>query len=640
MKKFKTEVNQLLHLLVHSLYSNSEIFLRELVSNASDALGKLKYLTLTDDNFKNLEFFPRIDVRIGGSKQKTIMIEDNGIGMNKEDLTDSLGTIARSGTRKFMEALTGDSARDSSLIGRFGVGFYSCFMVAEKVEVISRKVGEQEAWKWSSDGKSGFDIDGSGRESQGTTVILYLNDAGLEYNSRWRVRSTIKKYSDNIAFPIHMHWTEVEDEGSKSEINRNKESKTGGEQTSGGTSPGEKTVDKSEQVNTASALWKRAKSDLKKKDYNEFYKTISHDTEDPMMCLHTHAEGNLEFTTLFYVPARAPEDMMNVNYQPGVKLYVKRVFITDDEKELLPTYLRFVRGIIDSEDLPLNVSREILQQNRIMVKIREASIRKILDEFGKYAENEEKYAKFIEQYNRPLKEGLYSDWEHKEDLTRLVRYKSTSVEGWSSLQAYVDRMPEDQKAIYYIAGENERNLRQSPLLAGFRDKGYEVLIMDDEVDEIVTPMIGRFQEKELKAVNRSGTIEDLQTDEDKKTASDAEPILRKIKKVLGDSVKDVIASTRLVDVPSCIVADDADPSVQMRQILKSMGQKDIPEATFILEVNPEHTILKSLKESSDEEIFTDVSHLLLEQALLVEGAELKDLTGFAARLNRVMAKAF
>ena len=616
-KQFKTEVSQLLNLLIHSLYSHSEVFLRELVSNSSDALDKLKYLSLTDDELKKLDFSPRVDIRVNGAGENTLLVEDNGIGMNEEDLADSLGTIARSGTKSFMEKLTGDARKDSNLIGKFGVGFYSCFMAADSVDVISRKAGEEGAWKWSSDGQSGFSIEEARRESQGTTVILHLNDTGKEYASQWKVRSVIKKYSDHIAFPIHLHWEETTGEDDK-----------------------KKTEAKEEQVNDAGALWKRPKGELKDEDYNEFYKTIGHDTDEPLMRIHTQAEGTLEYTTLFFIPKTAPMDMLQADYRPGVKLYVKRVFITDDDKELMPVWLRFVRGVIDSEDLPLNVSREILQQNKVMAKIREASVKKILSEFRKLSENEEKYADFITQYNRPLKEGLYSDWAHRDDLLALVRYKSTAVEGWTGIKAYKERMPEDQKSIYYLTGDNEEALRKSPLLSAYKEKGLEVLIMADEIDEIVTPMIGPFEEKEFKAINRSGALDDLKSDDDKKKEKDAKPVLKKIKKVLGDAVKDVVASPRLSEAPSCLVSDDGDPSAQMRQMLKAMGQKEIPEATFILEVNPDHPVVKGLSESSQSELTEDVAHLLFEQALLVEGVALKDPVAFASRMNRVTQRAF
>lgn len=616
-KKFKTEVSQLLNLLIHSLYSHSEVFLRELISNSSDAMDKLNYLTLTDEKLKKLSFTPRIDIRVNGAGENTLVVEDNGIGMNEDDLADSLGTIARSGTKNFLEKLTGDARKDSNLIGKFGVGFYSCFMIADSVDVISKKAGEDKGWKWSSDGNSGYTVEEAQRDGQGTTVILHLNESGKEYNSQWQIKSVIKKYSDHIAFPIYLHWEESTGEEDK---------KT--------------TEAKEEQVNAASALWTRPKSELKDEDYNEFYKTIGHDSEEPLLLIHTQAEGTLEYTTLFFVPKTAPMDLYQADYKPGVKLYVKRVFITDDGKELMPVWLRFIRGIIDSEDLPLNVSREVLQKNKVMSKIREASVKKLLSEFKKLSEDESKYAEFIAQYNRPLKEGLYSEWSHRDDLLTLVRYKSTAVDGWTSLKAYKDRMPEDQKAIYYLSGDNEESLRKSPLLAAYKEKGYEVLIMDDEIDEIVTPMIGPFDGKDLKAINRSGALDDLKTEEDKSKEKTAKPVIKKIKKVLGDAVKDVVASPRLADAPSALVSDDGDPSAQMRQMLKAMGQKDIPEATFILEINPDHQVIKGLAESDDEQLINDVAQLLYEQALLVEGVSLKDPIAFAGRLNRVSDKAF
>ncbi len=620
-RKFKTEVNQLLDLLIHSLYSHSEIFLRELISNSSDALDKLKYLTLTDDNFKNMEWDPRIDIVLDSKDKKTIIIKDNGIGMNDADLADSLGTIARSGTKNFLSQLSGDARKDSNLIGQFGVGFYSIFMVADHVDVVTKKAGEDQAWKWSSDGREGYSLDKAEREEgAGTSVILHLNDAGKEYANKWDLEQIIKKYSNHIAFPIHLHYTSTSYEG---EGDDRKEVKK----------------DKVEQINTASALWKRSAKEIKEEEYNEFYKSISNDMDDPLLKIHTRAEGTLEYNTLFFVPKKAPFDMYQADYQPGVKLYVRRVFITDDDKELLPTYLRFVRGIIDSEDLPLNVSREILQKNKVLSSIKNASVKKVLGELKKLSQKDEEYIKFIEQYNRPLKEGVYSDYANKEDLLELVRFKSTSVEGWTSLSAYLDRMPEDQKGIYYITGDNEQTLRNSPLLEAYKKKGMEVLIMDDEIDEIVAPMIGPYKEKELKAVNKSGSSEDLKTEEDKEKEKSVEPLLKKIKEALGESVKDVVASSRLHESPSCIVADENDPTAQMQQMLKAMGQKDLPEIKPILEVNPDHVIVSRLQDSSDTSLIDDISWLLLDQAILVEGAPLKNPHEFTQRLNRVMEKA-
>jgi molecular chaperone HtpG len=618
--KFKTEVSQLLKLIIHSLYSHKEIFLRELISNASDALDKLKYLTLTDEKFKKLHFDPVIEIKFD-EKNKTLTVQDSGIGMNSEDLDSQLGTIARSGTRNFLEQLTGDSKKDANLIGQFGVGFYSIFMVADKAEVLTRKAGEEQAWLWTSTGEEDYSIREAERESHGTTITLHLNEEGEEYANRWQIEQLVRKYSDHIAFPIFLEYDQKSYEGE-------------------GEKRKEKVEHKREQVNKASALWKRPKSEITEEEYHEFYKSLSHDNEDPLYYVHTKAEGTLEYTTLFYVPKKAPFDMYQADYEPGVKLYVKRVFITDDSKELLPTYLRFVRGIIDSDDLPLNVSREILQQNRVMNQIRTSSVKKLLSEFKQLAENNsEKYLEFIKEYNRPLKEGLYSDFANREILMELVRFKSTGVEGFTSLGEYKDRMKEDQKAIYYITGENEETLRNSPLLEAYREKGIEVLLMDDDIDEIVVPSIGKYKDIELKAINRSGSAEELKTEKDEEKEKEIKPLLEKIKKVLGDRVKDVVASSRLSDSPSCIVADKDDPTMQMQQLLKAMGQKEIPDIKPILEINPDHGIVKKLLGSEDGELLEDVSFLLLDQALLVEGAELKKPAEFVKRLNRIMEKA-
>ena len=619
--QFQTEVNQLLHLIVHSLYSHKEIFVRELVSNASDALDKLKYLTMTDDDYKSLNFEPRIDIEIDEAKHETIVVSDTGIGMDDTDLIEQLGTIAKSGTRGFIENLTGDAKKDSNLIGQFGVGFYSAFMVADRVEVLTRKAGETKAWLWSSDGKGEFEIASAEKESFGTRVTLFLNDEGKEYASRRQIEDVIKKYSNHIAFPIYLHYEkkEYDDKGKEK-----------------ASTP---TV---EQINSASALWRRSKSEITDEEYNAFYQTISHETEDPLFYLHTKAEGTLEYTTLFYVPTKAPFDMYNVDYRPGVKLYVKRVFITDDEKELMPPYLRFLRGVIDSEDLPLNVSREILQQNRVLASIKSASVKKMLSEFARIAlEDPELYTKFIEQYNRPLKEGLYSDFANRDTILDLVRFKSTKVDGFTSLEQYKARMLPDQKAIYYITGSDEAKLRRSPLLEAYTKKDIEVLIMDDDIDEIVVPSIGKFKDTDLKPVNRSDAGDDLkdETESRKQKEKDIEPVLKKIKDVLGDRVKDVVLSIRLSDSPACIVFDDNDPSMKLQQMMRAMGQTDIPEASPILEVNPDHPIVARLKDTDDDETVSDISWILLEQSLLVEGAQIKEPAEFVKRVNRMVAKA-
>ncbi|MGI5090535.1 molecular chaperone HtpG [Treponema sp. OMZ 805] len=633
--EFQTEVNQLLHLIIHSLYSNKEIFLRELVSNASDALDKLKYLTVSDAALKNLQFNPRIDISFNeDAATPTLTIRDTGIGMNDEDIKNNLGTIARSGTKAFLEQLAADDKKDSNLIGQFGVGFYSAFMVASKIEVISKKAGENTVWKWVSDGKGEYEleqtddsafplIDDVPEGANGTCITLYLNNEDSEFASRWKIEDIIKRYSDHIAFPIYLHYIhkEYDDKG-------NEKSQAA----------------KSEQINDASALWQKPKSELKDEDYKNFYKSLSHDSTDPLLYVHTKAEGTLEYTTLFYVPAKAPFDMYHADYKPGVKLFVKRVFITEDEKELLPVYLRFVRGIIDSEDLPLNVSREILQQNRILNNIRSASVKKLLGEFKKLAESDkEKYETFIAEYNRPLKEGLYSDYEHRDELLELIRFRTTNEENtWTSLADYVQRMKEGQKAIYYITGGDEKALRQSPHLEAYKAKGFEVLIMPDEIDDIVIPSVGKYKDWELKAANRAGSDEELSTDEEKKEAKqkekDFKPIVEKIKTALGDAVKEVRLSKRLADSPSCIVVDENDPSLQMERMMRAMGQQLRGEVKPILEINAEHPILQRLKDTDDEAFIADTAFVLLDQALLLEGSTLKDTADFVKRLNKLLAR--
>ena len=633
--EFQTEVNQLLHLIIHSLYSNKEIFLRELVSNASDALDKLKYLTISDAALKNLAFNPRIDISFNeDTATPTLTIRDTGIGMNDEDIKNNLGTIARSGTKAFLEQLAAEDKKDSNLIGQFGVGFYSAFMVASKIEVISKKAGENTVWKWISDGKGEYEleqtddsafplIDDVPEGANGTCITLYLNNEDSEFASRWKIEDIIKRYSDHIAFPIYLHYIhkEYDDKG-------NEKSQAA----------------KSEQINDASALWQKPKSELKDEDYKNFYKSLSHDSTDPLLYIHTKAEGTQEYTTLFYVPAKAPFDMYHADYKPGVKLFVKRVFITEDEKELLPVYLRFVRGIIDSEDLPLNVSREILQQNRILNNIRSASVKKLLGEFKKLAETDKgKYETFITEYNRPLKEGLYSDYEHRDELLELIRFRTTNEENtWTSLADYVQRMKEGQKAIYYITGGDEKALRQSPHLEAYKAKGLEVLIMPDEIDDIVIPSVGKYKDWELKAANRAGSDEELSTDEEKKEAKqkekDFKPIVEKIKTALGDAVKEVRLSKRLADSPSCIVVDENDPSLQMERMMRAMGQQLRGEVKPILEINAEHPILQRLKDSNDEALIADTAFVLLDQALLLEGNTLKDTADFVKRLNKLLAR--
>ena len=623
-KQFKTEVSDLLNLIIHSLYSNREIFLRELISNASDAIDKLKYLSLTDEKLKGFSFDPVINISFDTSA-KTLTISDNGIGMDEEELNNNLGTIASSGTKKFLSSLSDDAKKNSNLIGQFGVGFYSAFMVASKVEVISRKAGEEKAFRWESEGKSTYTVTEAERSSQGSDIILHLNEDGADYANRWQLETLIKKYSDHIAYPIYLEYDQEHYKDEKDAEGN----------------PVKEVEHKREQINSASALWTRSKSIIKDEEYKEFYKNNYSDSEDPLFYIHTHAEGATEYTTLFYIPAKAPFDMYYADYRPGVKLYVKRVYITDDDKELLPTYLRFVRGIIDSEDLPLNVSREILQENKIMTAIRNGSVKKLLGEFKKIADNNpELYEKFISQYNRPLKEGLYSDYANRESLLELVRYKSSEVEGWTSLASYKERMKEGQKAIYYITGGKENILRNSPLIASYKEKGYEVLIMDDDIDDIVTSMVYEYKELPFKAINKTGAMDDIKKDEAKSEDEKKEEsaLAQKMKSALGDAVKDVVISSRLsADSAAVIVMDENDPSIQMQKILKQMGGgEDLGEIKPILEVNADNALIKKIDQCTDEEMVKDLSSVVLNQAYIAEGIMPKDPAAFVRQVTRLL----
>ncbi|GHV02913.1 chaperone protein HtpG [Campylobacterota bacterium] len=615
---FQTEVNQLLDLMIHSLYSHREIFLRELISNASDALDKLKFLTVSDDAYKSIAFEPKIEVRFDDADRKWLEISDNGIGMNDQDLVEHLGTIAKSGTKNFVSQLSGDHKRDSNLIGQFGVGFYSAFMVSDTITVISRKATDENAWQWESDGKGEYAITPAQRESFGTTIRLQLKDEGKEYANRWTLESTIKKYSNHIPFPIFLDYeaTEYDDKGKESGKSR-----------------------KNEQIGSATALWKRPKSAIKPEEYQEFYKTISHDSGETLATIHTQAEGTLEYTTLFFIPSKAPLDLFRMDYQSGVKLYVKRVFITDDEKELLPTYLRFVRGVIDSEDLPLNVSREILQQNKILANIKSASVKKILSEIKKLSEDSEKYSTFWQEFGRCVKEGLYQDWANREDLLELVRFKSTEGDQLTSLAEYKTRMKADQKAIYFLAGQNESLLRNSPLIEAYKTQGFEVLLLDDEIDELVISQINDYKETPLKAINKSGAADDFAKSLSDDEIKASEPIVNKIKKALGEVVKNVKLSARLNTSPACVVLDENDPSLQMQQMFKMMGQNNLPEIKPILELNPAHAIIQKIGAIEDEALIADASFLLFEQSQLLAGMTLKDPSAFGQRLSRILERA-
>ena len=622
-RQFKTEVSDLLNLIIHSLYSNREIFLRELISNASDAIDKLKYLSLTDEKLKGFSFDPAIEVRFD-SDARTLTISDNGVGMDEDDLNANLGTIASSGTRKFLENLGDDARKNSNLIGQFGVGFYSAFMVASRVEVVSRKAGQDKAFRWESEGRSSYTVSEAQRAQQGSDIILHLNQEGEEYANRWQLETLIRKYSDHIAYPI---WLEYDQEHYKDEKDADG-------------NPVKEIEHKREQINSASALWTRSKSSIKDEEYKDFYKNSYSDSEDPLFYIHTHAEGATEYTTLFYVPAKAPFDMYYADYRPGVKLYVKRVYITDDDKELLPTYLRFVRGIIDSEDLPLNVSREILQENKVMSAIRSGSVKKLLGEFRKIADsNPDLYVKFIEQYNRPLKEGLYGDYANRETLLELVRYKSTAVDGYTSLASYKERMKDGQSAIYYITGGKEDILRNSPLLATYRDKGYEVLIMDDDIDDIVTEMVHDYKDLPFKAINKSGAMDEMKdADKSEDEKKDESRLVEKLKKALGDRVKDVVVSSRLsADSAAVIVMDENDPSMQMQRLLKQMGGgADMPEVKPILEVNADNGVIRKIDASDDEDYVASLASIVLDEAYIAEGIMPKDPAAFVRNVTKLL----
>jgi len=615
--QFQTEIGQLLKLMTHSLYSNKEIFIRELVSNSSDAIDKFNYMQLTDETFKEENWTGQININLD-EEDNSLTIGDNGIGMNEEDLMNNLGTIAKSGTKAFVENLTGDAKKDSNLIGQFGVGFYSVFMVSDNVEVITKKAGEDQAYKFSTDGTGEFEITPVTKEAHGTVMYIKLKEDEKEFLSKWRVEEVVKKYSNHIAYPIMMHFKEDETTGEGDDAVTTK-------------------VKKSEQANVATALWSVSKTDLKKEDYIEFYKSLAHGDDEPLTYLHNKVEGAQEFTTLFYIPKKAPMDLYRADYQSGVKLYVKRVFITDDDKELLPTYLRFVKGIIDSEDLPLNVSREILQENRILANIKQNATKKILQAIKKLKGDDAET--FTEQYNKVIKEGIFQDHVNKELLLEIVRYKSSTQEGMIGLNDYISRGNSEKKEIYYIIGENETVLRNSPLLEAYKKANIEVLILDDkEIDEIVTPMIGVFKEWNFKDIT---TIDapDSKTEEEKEEISkEFKSLTDKIAEVLGEEVKEVKTTTRLTSSPSCVVKDANDPMAGMAHMFAQMGQ-EMPETPLILEINPEHEMIKKLDKLDNDETFTDMAWILLDSAKLSEGLEPKDKSAFANRVAKVATQA-
>ena len=616
---FQAEVKQILHLVTHSLYSNKEIFLRELVSNASDACDKLRFEAL--DNSALFEDAPNLDVRVWFDEAaKTITIRDNGIGMSADEAVAHLGTIAKSGTREFVAKLEGEQKKDANLIGQFGVGFYSGFIVADRMTVETRRAGAapSEGVRWSSEGTGDFEVETIERAQRGTDVILHLRDGEEEFLSNWKLKSIISKYSDHISLPVLMpkqSW----DEEKKEQV----------------------TSEEWEPVNKAAALWTRSKSDITDQQYQEFYKQLSYDQEPPLAYTHNRVEGRSEYTQLLYVPAKAPFDLWNRDKRGGVKLYVKRVFIMDDAEALMPVYLRFVKGVIDSADLPLNVSRELLQESRDVKAIREGCTKRVLSMLEDVAENQkDKYAAFWEQFGQVLKEGIGEDHANRERLAKLFRFASTHADSGVSFEDYVGRMKEGQDPIYYVTADNLVTAKSSPQLEIFRKKGIEVLLLTDRVDEWMLSHLYEFDGKSLTSVAKGGVdLGNLQDEEEKKaaeaTAEALKPLLDKLKATLKERVKDVRTTTRLVDSPACVVVDEGDMSSHLARMLKQAGQ-DAPKNQPILEINPEHALVKRLDSAEGGDQFDNLAHILFDQALLAEGGHLEDPAGYVRRVNALL----
>ncbi len=611
---FQAEVSQLLKLMIHSLYSNKEIFLRELISNASDACDKLRFEALSDDAL--YENDGELKIRVAFDQDaRTITLSDNGIGMSRQEVIDNIGTIARSGTKEFLQRLTGDQAKDAHLIGQFGVGFYSAFIVADKVTLTTRRagLGAEHGVRWESMGEGDFSLETVEKAARGTEIVLHLKEGEEEFLSDWRLRSIIRKYSDHITLPIVMK---------KSEWKDGKETATGEDET----------------VNQANALWARPKGEITQEQYDEFYKHVAHDFEAPLAHVHARVEGRQEYTQLLYIPARAPFDLWDRERRHGVKLYVRRVFIMDDAEQLMPAYLRFVRGVIDSSDLPLNVSREILQHSKDIEAIRAGSVKKVLDLLDGL--EPEKYATFWKEFGLVLKEGVGEDFANKERVAKLLRFASTHADTPDqtvSLADYLGRMKEGQDKIYYITAETFAAAKSSPHLEVFRKKGIEVLLLSDRVDEWVVGSLAEFEGKPLQSVAKGGLdlggLEDEQEKEaQKKEADEFKELLEKMQEILGDKVKEVRVTHRLTDSASCLVVDSGDLSANLERMLKAAGQK-VPNAKPILEINPGHPMVKKLKAEIGQERFGDWSHILFDQALLAEGGQLEDPAGFVHRLN-------
>jgi molecular chaperone HtpG len=619
---FQAEVKQLMQLMIHSLYSNKEIFLRELVSNASDASDKLRFEALTDKAL--YEDDPDLKIRVTFDKAaRTITVSDNGIGMSRQEVVENIGTIAKSGTREFFDKLTGDEAKDANLIGQFGVGFYSSFIVADRVTVRTRRAGltAEHGVQWESEGAGEYTIETIERAERGTEVTLHLREGEDELLNGYRLRSIIRKYSDHITLPILMK---------KEEWNEEKKDQV--------------TTDEDETVNQAGALWARSKNDITEEQYHEFYKHVAHDYEPPLAYTHNRVEGTKEYTQLLYIPARAPFDLYDRDHRRGIKLYVRRVFIMDDAEHLMPVYLRFVRGVIDSADLPLNVSREILQESRDVEMIRSGSVKRVLSMLEGLAENEkEKYATFWKEFGKVFKEGLGEDHANKERIAKLVRFASThkdTEEQDVSLADYLGRMKEGQDKIYYVTGETFVAAKNSPHLEIFRKKGIEVLLLTDRVDEWAVSYLTEFEGKSLQSVAKGGLdlgtlADEEEKKEQEKDAGEYKDLIERIKTALGDKVKDVRVTVRLTESPVCLVADEHDMGMHLERMLKAAGQQ-VPGSKPILEVNPHHPLVERLRGEADESRFADWALVLFDQAQLAEGGQLEDPAGFVKRLNQLV----
>ncbi|HEX4986437.1 MAG TPA: molecular chaperone HtpG [Burkholderiales bacterium] len=618
---FQTEVKQLLQLMIHSLYSNKEIFLRELISNASDACDKLRFEALTDAGL--FEDDPDLQIRVSVDKAaRTLTVADNGVGMSRQEVVDNIGTIARSGTREFLGRLTGDQTKDASLIGQFGVGFYSSFIVADRVTLVTRRAGlpEDQGVRWESKGEGDYTIEAVGKAGRGTEVTLHLREGEDDLLDHYRLQAIVRKYSDHISLPILMN---------KQEWDKDK---------------GEHVIrDELEKINQASALWARSKSEITEEQYREFYKHVGHDFDAPLAWVHAKVEGKSEYTELLYIPSRAPFDLWDREHRHGVKLYVKRVFIMDDAEQLLPAYLRFVRGVVDSADLPLNVSREILQESKDVETIRKGCVNKVLGLLEDLAENQkDKYATFWKEFGRVLKEGVGEDWANKERIAKLLRFASTHAdtdEQNVSLAGYVARMKDGQEKIYYITAESFAAAKNSPHLEIFRKKGIEVLLLSDRVDEWVGSNLAEFEGKPLASVAKGSLDLGKLADEDNKQAEkdvgENKDLVERIAKTLGEQVKQVRVTSRLTSSPACLVADEHAMSGNLERMLKAAGQ-NVPASKPILEINPHHPLVMRLKGEGDDARFGDWSRLLFDQALLAEGGQLDDPATFVRRLNELM----